>query len=177
MGAGVKSDSRNAGSLSPYFVLVDSLDAFLDSYVVVLRLFLLISVLFFVSCLVYLSFPLFYLSWLVSCSTMTSSVSDVAVHSSLALEHPRPLKIAIVGAGIGGLSAAIGLRRAGHQVDVCSPNFLMFSSINKVTLRSTSCRGSPPTLALPSISPRILMASSAAGASLPGNLVEPTCLI
>lgn len=33
-------------------------------------------------------------------------------------EDPEPLKIAIVGAGIGGLSAAIALRRAGHQVKV-----------------------------------------------------------
>ena len=33
-------------------------------------------------------------------------------------DHPRPLKVAIVGAGIGGLSAAIALRRQGHVVDV-----------------------------------------------------------
>ena len=31
---------------------------------------------------------------------------------------PRPLNIAIVGAGIGGLTAAIGLRRNGHNVSV-----------------------------------------------------------
>lgn len=30
----------------------------------------------------------------------------------------KPLDIAIVGAGIGGLAAAIGLRRAGHNVSV-----------------------------------------------------------
>lgn len=29
------------------------------------------------------------------------------------------LHVAIVGAGIAGLSAAIGLRRAGHAVEVC----------------------------------------------------------
>lgn len=38
--------------------------------------------------------------------------------SPLVGEYPHPLKIAIVGAGIGGLSAAIALRRQGHQVDV-----------------------------------------------------------
>ena len=31
---------------------------------------------------------------------------------------PEPLNIAIVGAGIGGLTAAIGLRRNGHNVSV-----------------------------------------------------------
>ena len=31
---------------------------------------------------------------------------------------PKPLNIAIVGAGIGGLSAAIGLRKNGHNVSV-----------------------------------------------------------
>ncbi|OLN88496.1 3-hydroxybenzoate 6-hydroxylase 2 [Colletotrichum chlorophyti] len=38
--------------------------------------------------------------------------------SPLAHDYPRPLKIAIVGAGIGGLSAAIGLRRQGHHVEL-----------------------------------------------------------
>ncbi|KAK3695171.1 hypothetical protein B0T22DRAFT_96658 [Podospora appendiculata] len=33
-------------------------------------------------------------------------------------DHPAPLRIAIVGAGIGGLTAALGLRRNGHQVDL-----------------------------------------------------------
>ncbi|TEA16484.1 FAD-dependent monooxygenase OpS4 [Colletotrichum sidae] len=33
-------------------------------------------------------------------------------------DYQRPLKIAIVGAGIGGLSSAIALRRQGHQVDL-----------------------------------------------------------
>lgn len=36
---------------------------------------------------------------------------------------PRPLNIAIIGAGIGGLSAAIGLRENGHKVSVSSAFF------------------------------------------------------
>ncbi|KAF4464663.1 fad binding domain [Fusarium albosuccineum] len=32
--------------------------------------------------------------------------------------HSRPLRVAIIGAGIGGLSAACGLRREGHHIDV-----------------------------------------------------------
>ncbi|KAH8889560.1 FAD/NAD(P)-binding domain-containing protein [Thozetella sp. PMI_491] len=36
----------------------------------------------------------------------------------LADEHPTPLRITIVGAGIGGLSAAVGLRRQGHIVNI-----------------------------------------------------------
>ncbi|KAK3328902.1 hypothetical protein B0H66DRAFT_6119 [Apodospora peruviana] len=44
--------------------------------------------------------------------------SDAHVDSSTPLidDHPIPLKISIVGAGIGGLTAAIGLRRNGHEV-------------------------------------------------------------
>ena len=34
------------------------------------------------------------------------------------ISGPKPLEVVIVGAGIGGLAAAIGLRRAGHNVSV-----------------------------------------------------------
>ena len=40
----------------------------------------------------------------------------MTIHSDAA--DDRPLNIVIVGAGIGGLAAAIGLRRAGHNVSV-----------------------------------------------------------
>lgn len=48
-----------------------------------------------------------------------------AKSSPLLDDHTAPLKIAIIGAGIGGLSAAIGFRQAGHQTDVsplCAPS-------------------------------------------------------
>ncbi|KAJ3468957.1 hypothetical protein MRS44_003022 [Fusarium solani] len=38
--------------------------------------------------------------------------------NSASASHRGPLRVAIIGAGIGGLSAAIGLRRQGHQVDL-----------------------------------------------------------
>ncbi|KAF4984075.1 hypothetical protein FZEAL_654 [Fusarium zealandicum] len=34
------------------------------------------------------------------------------------VSHPHPLKVAIIGAGIGGLAAAIGLRRQGHHISL-----------------------------------------------------------
>lgn len=34
------------------------------------------------------------------------------------LGEKRPLRVLIIGAGIGGLTAAIGLRRQGHHVEV-----------------------------------------------------------
>jgi cation diffusion facilitator CzcD-associated flavoprotein CzcO len=54
---------------------------------------------------------------------------------------PKPLNIAIVGAGIGGLAAAIGLRRAGHNVSVkCLhlytfniPMLTMYSSMSNLS--------------------------------------------
>ena len=46
--------------------------------------------------------------------------TKVGPDSPLVDEHPSPLKVAIVGAGIGGLSAALGLRRNGHEVEVRS---------------------------------------------------------
>lgn len=47
------------------------------------------------------------------------------MHSSISLnryppkETLKPLNVAIVGAGIGGLTTAIALRRQGHNVTVC----------------------------------------------------------
>ncbi|EEU46023.1 uncharacterized protein NECHADRAFT_92755 [Fusarium vanettenii 77-13-4] len=42
----------------------------------------------------------------------------VAYQGSASTSHYGPLRVAIIGAGIGGLSAAIGLRQQGHQVDL-----------------------------------------------------------
>ncbi|RSL76095.1 hypothetical protein CEP51_010280 [Fusarium floridanum] len=46
------------------------------------------------------------------------SPENSSASSLSSASHPGPLRIAIIGAGIGGLSAAIGLRRQGHQVDL-----------------------------------------------------------
>ncbi|ROV97543.1 hypothetical protein VSDG_04639 [Cytospora chrysosperma] len=49
----------------------------------------------------------------------TSSIPNkVGPTSPLVDDHPTPLKIIVIGAGIGGLSAALSLRRNGHQVDI-----------------------------------------------------------
>lgn len=44
--------------------------------------------------------------------------TKVGPTSPLVDDHPTPLKIVIIGAGIGGLSAALSLRRNGHEVEV-----------------------------------------------------------
>lgn len=53
----------------------------------------------------------------------------------------RPLDIAIIGAGIGGLSAAIGLRRNGHNVSVSLSNHQIKYIIQLLTFRS--CMSNP----------------------------------
>lgn len=44
--------------------------------------------------------------------------TKVGPTSPLVDDYPTPLKVVIIGAGIGGLSAALSLRRNGHQVEV-----------------------------------------------------------
>lgn len=56
-------------------------------------------------------------------NTAASAPKNPLVH-----DHPHPLKVAIIGAGIGGLSAAIGLRREGHDITVCPGRFLPSNS-------------------------------------------------
>lgn len=93
-----------------------------------------------------------------------SGPTKVGLTSPLVDEHPTPLKIVIVGAGIGGLSAALSLRRNGHQVEVNSlaPNFSARRNLNMpklTTLRSsTSSHASPTRPAPPSTSHPIVTA-------------------
>jgi monoamine oxidase len=50
-----------------------------------------------------------------------NEMNGVAMRDHASTTHgkaARPLNIAIVGAGIGGLAAAVGLRRNGHSVAV-----------------------------------------------------------
>jgi len=51
---------------------------------------------------------------------MTTSSDDVT-------GGPKPLKVLIAGGGIGGLSAAIFLRQAGHTVEVSHRNMYSIS--------------------------------------------------
>ncbi|KAK8019428.1 salicylate hydroxylase [Apiospora arundinis] len=51
-------------------------------------------------------------------SNGTAPVANGTKSNPLVHDYQEPLKIAVVGAGIGGLSAAIALRRQGHVVDL-----------------------------------------------------------
>ena len=54
---------------------------------------------------------------LMASQAVATNSSSSTESSSLTSTH-MPLKILVIGAGIAGLSAAIGLRRAGHDVEV-----------------------------------------------------------
>ena len=61
---------------------------------------------------------------------------------------PAPLNIAIVGAGIGGLTAAIGLRQNGHNVSVSPMHCLDFSNLtcgSYMSNRDSQMRSGPPS--------------------------------
>ncbi|KAF7529416.1 hypothetical protein G7054_g9855 [Neopestalotiopsis clavispora] len=48
----------------------------------------------------------------------TNGTTNGIAHNPLVHDYPKPLKIVIVGAGLGGLSAAIALRRQGHDIKI-----------------------------------------------------------
>ena len=109
---------------------------------------------------------------------LIASPIKVGPESPLVDEHSSPLKVAIVGAGIGGLSAALGLRRNGHEVEVRRP-YLLNSA---VCTDSNGCRfmnnpGLPMKLAQQYTWPRIRTEYYGDGAYLQRRLARRQCSI
>lgn len=82
----------------------------------------------------------------------SSSPNRVGPTSPLVDDHPTPLKVLIIGAGIGGLSAAVGLRKNGHQVEVSPGPVIAYplpqhgTDIHSLFSSFTSNRDSPMRL-------------------------------
>lgn len=62
----------------------------------------------------------------------------------------KPLNVAVVGGGLGGMAAAVALRRAGHKGGFLShgTSDLQYTSTNAVTSRSKLV---PPSLVRPTV--------------------------
>jgi 2-polyprenyl-6-methoxyphenol hydroxylase-like FAD-dependent oxidoreductase len=87
----------------------------------------------------------------------------LSFHATIHIPYTMPLQIAIIGAGIAGLSAAIGLHRAGHDAVVgllCS-----LTMRNYQPLRYTRDLASRTKSALRSLSHPTALSSSADGDS------------